>query len=359
MGNTEILFICRKQFGYSVDNYFHCKYLRNEYRITYLSPHVGWEKVFLDDINYVYIDFHGNRIINNLRFYIAAIHKIYNSQYKLVILNRSHFFFLFKLFQPFKTFIYDIRSGIVNPNWFKRKVFTLLLKIDILFYKNVTIISHSLAKKLNIKKYKLLPLGAEAFNLSLKNFDEISMVYVGTLNNRRIEDTIVGFSEYLKEFPNDINISYHIYGYGNFIHEKKIIQTIEFLKLGEKVFFHGRFSHEELKNILSRHNVGISYVPITPWFDVQPPTKTFEYLLAGMPVIATETKENALVINHTNGVLIPDSSEGFRSGVKTIHKNINRNRYSSTLILRNSAFYSWENIVLFMLKPYIDSLLIK
>ncbi len=120
MNKPKILYICRKQFGYSVDNYYHCKYLRNDYQITYLSPYVGWGKIILDGVNPIYVNFHKSRIINNLRFYLIAIKFIYNSKYELVILNRTQFFFIFRLFNPFKTFIYDIRSGIVKSKPIKR-----------------------------------------------------------------------------------------------------------------------------------------------------------------------------------------------------------------------------------------------
>ena len=282
---------------------------------------------------------------------------IHKSNYKLVILNRSYFFFLFKVFHPFKTFIYDIRSGIVKPIAWKRKLFTLILKWDILFFKNITIISDSLAKKLKIKRYQVLPLGAEAFNLPPKKFNEIQLMYVGTLNNRRIEETIDGFSQFLQKVPENNNIFYHIYGFGTLDAEEKITSYIENLHLENKVFFHGKISPTDLRDKLRIHNLGVSYIPITPYFDVQPPTKTFEYLLAGMPVIATNTSENARVITEENGVLIPDSPEGFKTGLQAIYSKIIQNHYSSDVIYHNSRFFSWEYIVSNIFKPYIDDLI--
>jgi len=43
-----------------------------------------------------------------------------------------------------------------------------------------------------------------------------------------------------------------------------------------------------------------------PYYDCQPATKTFEYILSGMVCIATSTYENKKLINNINGVLCND-----------------------------------------------------
>jgi len=80
-----------------------------------------------------------------------------------------------------------------------------------------------------------------------------------------------------------------------------------------------------------------------PCFDSQPVTKTFDYLLAGMPVIATATSENKIVINENNGVLIDDTIEGFASGVEEVI--IKKDRYKSQTIRETSQIYHWQLIV--------------
>lgn len=41
---------------------------------------------------------------------------------------------------------------------------------------------------------------------------------------------------------------------------------------------------------------------MTEYYDSQPPTKTFEYALSGLYVLATKTRENEKVITNDNGV---------------------------------------------------------
>ncbi|NLM68362.1 MAG: glycosyltransferase family 4 protein [Enterococcus sp.] len=354
----KILFVCRKQFGYSIDNYFHCKYLRRYFDITYISPDVGWERVFLEGVLTEYVEFKKNKILNNLDFYLKIVLSIKKRAFELIYLNRSFFFFIFKILNPSKIFIYDIRSGIITLSSLKRYFKTSLIKLDLFFYKNVTVISDNLAKQLGIKNYHLLPLGAEEFNLPARNFNDIKLVYVGSFNNRNIEDTIEGFGLFLKDIEDPPKISYHIYGFGNLESEKKIHNAITGKGLQNFVFFHGKILHKDLPLILAKYNVGVSYIPITLYFDAQPPTKTFEYLLAGMPVIATRTIENEKIINEANGVLIQDNPEAFKDGLNNICRKIAANHFNSDKIIRNCLPYSWENIVVGNFKPYLESLLV-
>jgi glycosyltransferase involved in cell wall biosynthesis len=96
-------------------------------------------------------------------------------------------------------------------------------------------------------------------------------------------------------------------------------------------------------------------VPITPYYDFQPVTKLYEYMLSGMPVIATNTHENRLVVNDDNGVLINDTPEDFCNGLAKICEN--RNSYNSLDIRKTVESYTWENIVNTILKPYLLKLL--
>lgn len=353
-----LLFVCRKQFGYSIDNYYHCKYLRRYFDITYISPDVGWERICLNGVLTEYIEFKKNRIINNLIFYFKVILSIKERPFELIYLNRSFLFFIFKIFNPSKIYIYDIRSGVIAFSRLKRIFKTSLIKLDLFFFKNVTIISDNLANQLNIKNYHLLPLGAEEFNLPEKEFNDIKLVYIGSFNNRNIEDTIEGFSLFLKDFKGSLQISYHIYGFGSPESEKKIQNSITENGLQNLVFFHGKILHRDLPAILSKHNVGVSYIPITLFFNAQPPTKTFEYLFAGMPVIATRTTENEKIINEINGVLILDSPQAFSDGLHNICKKIMEKHFNSGKIIRGCLPYSWENIVVGNFKPYLESLLV-
>jgi glycosyltransferase involved in cell wall biosynthesis len=94
---------------------------------------------------------------------------------------------------------------------------------------------------------------------------------------------------------------------------------------------------------------------LTPYYDVQPPAKTFEYLLSGMPVIATQTSENKKLINPGNGILIGESAEEFYLGLKKIYES--RDSFDSKLIRDSNINHTWEKIVLDNLEVYLKDLI--
>jgi hypothetical protein len=72
-----------------------------------------------------------------------------------------------------------------------------------------------------------------------------------------------------------------------------------------------------------------------------------------MPVIATNTTENKLVINNENGVLTNDNPIDFCSAIEMIIAR----KYKNIEIQEKSLKYSWEYIVENKMIPYIDSLI--
>jgi glycosyltransferase involved in cell wall biosynthesis len=150
-------------------------------------------------------------------------------------------------------------------------------------------------------------------------------------------------SKFYNIYKNKIHISYTIVGDGTDDEVKNMKNNIEKLNLSNVVNMVGRVPFDALNTYFDNHNVGVSFVPITDYFDVQPVTKTFDYLLSGMPVLATATYENKLVINAVNGVLIRDSSEDFFDGLEEIFKM--RKYYSSEKIRSSVSHYHWDKIV--------------
>ena len=120
---------------------------------------------------------------------------------------------------------------------------------------------------------------------------------------------------------------------------KKIIEQCD---AGSNIKVLGRIPHDQLQPFFDTHNVGLSYIPMTPYYDVQPPTKTFEYLLSGLAVIGTATSENKLVINKNNGVLASDSIENFQIGLGCLQQNLKN--FNSKQIRLEAQKYSWKHI---------------
>jgi glycosyltransferase involved in cell wall biosynthesis len=249
----------------------------------------------------------------------------------------------------------DIRTGSIKTSYWRRWIEDALLICESKVFRHVVVLSESLARKLGLTpgRYRVLPLGADVLADNEKRFDALRLLYVGTLSGRQIEKTILGFAEFHRRHKGEIEMSYTIAGDGYRGELDQLKHLADELGLGEVVKCLGFVNHADLAPYWRDCNVGVSFIPINDIYDCQPATKTFEYLLAGMPVIATGTLENARVVNQDNGVLIDDSAQAFCNGIETIW--LNRSKYNSGSVRATSASYRWKNIVYENLLPYLAS----
>ena len=352
---NKLLIINRTQFGYHIDTYYYCKYASDDFYITYIGFDSGESKIRCDNIDCIYIERKGNILIRYFRLFFALLLEC-RKKYDFIFINYFIACSLLKLTNKKAKIILDIRTGSVNKNNLKRRLKNFILKIESLFFNYISVISESLSDKLKLQanKVHILPLGAEIIEVPPRKMDSLKLLYVGTFDGRRIEDTIVGFTKFYKEFKNSIEITYDIVGEGRNNELALFKRLVKQNGLSEVVQLPGYIHQSKLKAYYQKCNVGISYVPINDIYDAQPPTKTFEYLLAGMPVIATATRENAIVINDNNGVLIPDSAYDFYEGLKVIM--LRKHLYDSNLVKQESLKYSWQKIVRKDFIPYLRKL---
>ena len=291
-----------------------------------------------------------------MRYLLAGITQLRQKRYDAVIVV---YFTGASLFLPWTrrahTMI-DVRTGSDRPGWWRREFENLLLRIECLLYRERSIVSGSLRRFLSLgrARFLVLPLGGEKMTLPPKSFDALRLFYVGTLNYRDIHETVLGLDRWWNKRHPSLSVSYDIVGSGSDEEDAALRAAIANSPLRDSIRFHGRLPNAEIQPFLRDCNVGVAYVPKTPFYDCQPSTKVFEYLLAGMLVIATSTSENACVINDDNGVLTEDSVEGFSQGLDAIADKLSG--YDSKTIAASSERYSWEEIVRDVLAPKLDGL---
>ena len=247
----------------------------------------------------------------------------------------------------------DIRTSFIEGK-IKSKFLNVLLAIESNLFERISVISWGVAEflHLNINKCKLLPLGGDKGNYYLKQKYPLLLLYVGTFYDRYIERTIYGLSLFVQKHR-DIQIHYTIIGFGTNAEIQKILDAIKYCNLEKIVSFEGEKRHECLLPYLKSHNVGISFIPLTDYYDCQPPTKTYEYLLNGMAVLATATSENAKVIDSSNGILIKgDAARDFCEGIEQM--SVALETIDLYTVYRNAQQYSWNNIVNNYLIPIIE-----
>jgi glycosyltransferase involved in cell wall biosynthesis len=350
----ELAIVNIYQLGYHTDTYNYCLYLRDDFKITYISFHQGFENIVIEGIDTIYIT-QRRGFWNLIKGYIQFAKLLRQIKPDIIFLFYARFISIVKVFGPRCPYIFDIRTGFLKNKTYARRIWNLLLWVESLFFKSITIISEGLRKQLNIpfRKSNLLPLGGDVIN-DTKEFSNLNLIYIGTFDQREIHVTIEGVALFKKKYP-DVPLHYDIVGYGTDIVEQQIGTAISSLTLDHEITFHGRVPYDKIDIFLRNANLGIVYIPMTPYYDNQPSTKLFEFLLAGMPVIATNTSSNRSIISDLNGILIDDNADGFLKGLEHVYKR--RRIYDSVSIRNSVSEFSWEEIVKRHLKPLLYNLL--
>jgi hypothetical protein len=346
--NREVLFlITPDQFGYHTDDYYRAYYAKRDYEVHMICYDHGKEKIELAEINVTYVPYENRRIKNEVNMHRTIKRYIRDKGIKIIYTRffiSCAFLRIFNLRRKTK-WILDIRTGAVSENIIKRRIYNSIIRLSSRFYRNVTIISESLAKELKIKKYSVVPLGGQPLvkvNEVTDTMDAMNFLYVGVFDGRKIDSVINAYCKFYRKYSQMISTKLTIVGYSNdFIEEKKIIELIN-NNQDICIEFVGRVPNMKLKKYFMESNIGLSYVPLTPWFDVQPPTKTFEYIVNGLFCLATDTKENRLVITKDNGILVQDTEKSVFEGMKEIFQL--RLNYNRDEIIVNAANYTWESI---------------
>ncbi|MEQ8217685.1 MAG: glycosyltransferase [Arenibacter sp.] len=344
MYNT-LLYISTIQFGYLIDAYKHCQYLKEEFKITYVCFDYGYPKIKETGIEIIYVPWDGSYVSNGINFMKTSISIIKSEKIDFIFAVYFPLVSLFKVLSPNKNIILDIRTGSVNISRNNRIIKNNMIRFESFFFKKISVISESLALKLklNMKKVFILPLGSDILSTTNKLFNNLNLFYIGTLDGRNIHQTIYGLKVFLDRNSNpNVNLSYDIVGYGNEECQNIVKKAILDTGLQKKVIFHGRKTHEESKYFFDNCNVGVSYIPITEYYDCQPPTKTFEYIKAGMVCIATETQENKKIVNAYNGVLCKDSPEDFCDALAEVTRNLTK--WDSNTIRKTLEPFNWAKI---------------
>lgn len=350
----KLLLITHNQFGYQVSSYKYACILKDYFDVSYLCFDYGKDKVVEKGIRVIYVSKTGNKFIQFLRL-VSEIKIEQKKEYDIVLLKYFEFCSVLKLFFKSRV-ILDIRTGKVSNNEFKNIVFNALIRFDSLFYKNKMILSESLRDYFCFKPGKIfvLPLGSDIISSQNKTFDNFHLIYVGSFNNRSIDKTIIGFSEFLKKNVDPKKVSYTIIGFGALDTIAGLKKLISDLELNEIISYEGIVPYKKLNVFFNACNFGISYIPMTPYYDNQPATKTYEYLLSGMPVIATATYENRIIINDENGILINDDANSVANGLYELY--CKRHSFASDRIRTPMLNYTWSNIIRNKLLPYIDKI---
>lgn len=350
----KVLIIRREQFGYHTDIFKWCENLRQKYQVTSISFDYEKPKVSLEGVKTKYVSLWGSRAIRGIHFLMVSCwHILFNKG--AVIVSYFPGCHLIKKALPWRKMILDVRTMDVSADQHNRERANKKIVAAANIFDFCTPISEGVAEQLHVERSKIsiLPLGADSVAKKDKSFDSIRLLYIGTFFNRNLEKTLYGLSQALNIIKGKVNIHYDIVGDGKNGELDLLKGVVKDLSLDEYVTFHGFIRHDLLTDFFEKCNVGVSFVPQTPYFEYQPVTKTFEYALSGLYTIGTSTYCNKEVICKKNGILIQDNPDSFADAIIQISNSLDTMR--SDIIKETLKDFRWDKIVERALIPVIEN----
>ena len=182
--------------------------------------------------------------------------------------------------------------------------------------------------------------------------------YSGTLNPIRKIDIVLNAFARLCEEEKDVFFVIAGDDLGNPVSIEELKSLSRSLSLNNVVFT-GQLAYNELIAFHQACEIGICFIPQTPYFNNQPPTKLFEYMAAGLVIIATNTSANKeIIINGKNGFLCDDTVNDLCLCFKKVvanYRNISKEMIFETK--KKLEEYSWEFIINHYIHPIYQKIL--
>ncbi|MEZ0232243.1 MAG: glycosyltransferase [Methylophilaceae bacterium] len=172
--------------------------------------------------------------------------------------------------------------------------------------------------------------------------DQIKIIYVGSVSKARGRDVML---EALKLVNAQKSIA-HLTIVGASQYELQYCQHYIFnAGLEDCVTVVGRVSGMEIPQYLQSADVGICLWEDQPWWRFNPPTKLFEYLVAGLPVLASDIATHTeYIADWKNGMIFEYNSYSLAEAIKSISER--KSEFSNLKIKASESGekYLWSKI---------------
>lgn len=347
-----ILYINPIQFGYSAGHYYYVKYLVSEFKVVYLCFDSGFDLYKIDNnhLNIIYIKYNSKNTFCKIWSYITLLISFIKTASKI---KPSFIVSVYSVLSPLIGIIFrrrncktilDIRTLKISNNSFVRYFANLGIIFTSRLFSRCTTLTDEIRGMLFINKKKtiIVPLGSEILTQKPKLYKNFILLYIGIFEKRKIEVTIDAFALFLKR-QNPQFSHYYIIGSGKANEEEIISEHVRLHGLEGSVTLLGWLSHLEARKYFEISTIGLSYVPVNKYYNHQPPTKIYEYVISGLICISTNTLVASRLINSDNGVISDDDCESLSRAMEKVYVNMNKYEYSK--IQSTLMDHHWERIV--------------
>lgn len=194
------------------------------------------------------------------------------------------------------------------------------------------------------EKLRLLPLGVDTdrFRPSIDSYDQLSIVYIGSLARYRGIDAFLQAVNQLPE-ATKAELRIDLYGQGPKEYVFGLIDDVtnesEF-----EVHWHGLIDHEKLPAMAARSDIAVSPIPPYNAYQVSSPAKVFEYLAMGLPIVASRINPHERILDDgENAVLYnPGSITDFSQKLALLIDDDGLRSLMSKNARESSQMYCWN-----------------
>jgi glycosyltransferase involved in cell wall biosynthesis len=122
-------------------------------------------------------------------------------------------------------------------------------------------------------------------------------------------------------------------------------QKISEYGIEEQVRILGRVPGSEIPALLAKADLGICLWEDKPWWRFNPPTKLFEYLTAGLPVLASNIRTHTHYLQDWhNGLIFEYGAAGFAQGIGQLLAGRSRLAQMQRNAMQDGQSYLWSKL---------------
>lgn len=201
----------------------------------------------------------------------------------------------------------------------------------------------------NLDKVKMLYMGVDQTfsagalsDLSREADAPLQLIYVGSVQKDRGRDVMLEAIA----LANAASVIAHLTIVGCTDEQLRYCQDYA-KKLGIKdsVTIQGRVSGHMIPDYFSKADVGLCLWEDLPWYRFNPPTKLFEYLVAGLPVLASNIRTHTQYVqNGFNGLIFEYNSPSLAEVIKNLWQSRDQLPAMKLRARDSSDGYQWQTI---------------
>jgi glycosyltransferase involved in cell wall biosynthesis len=258
-----------------------------------------------------------------------------------------------------KKWVLDIRTVRIEGG-IRAFLYDRLKIFESRFFDRTILLGEGLRKKLfgnrSHNRTSIVPLGAnlakfrhtennrslwDEFNIAR---DSIILLYIGKIDRTRGINKLIEAFSILRHNKTDRKLEMVIIGGPDSMIED-LKNHAGLLSVSEHTHFLGSVPYDVIHNYVANSDIGLAYIPKNAVYDTQPPLKTFEYLAASLPVVATNTTANCEIIGDgDNGIIAADHPNDFAQAIQRLLDDPHLMQQIKAHSVQSIAEYDWEKI---------------